>query len=303
MEEAAGDGLPSTLVNLDDLATLAARHLPPRGPDHARPLPKLGVFRQHRPSSFEAALFDPVAVLVLDGRKEVVLGTDSFAMSRGEVLLVSHDLPVVARITRAPYLAILFDVDVSSLHDLPLDEAGATSASDGGRAALSVHAGDARLVDALARYLALAESPTDAAVLGPLVEREILYRLATAPFGAMLRSLVRPGSHGAAIARAIAHLRRNFRGTLEVPALARSVGMSASSFHKHFKAITASSPLRFQKDLRLLEARRLLRAGTASVARAAFDVGYESPTQFSREYARKFGAPPKRDLPARLTPP
>jgi AraC-like DNA-binding protein len=282
-------------ASLDDLATLAARQLPPRGPDLVRPLPKIGVFRQPRTSTFEASLFDPVVVLVLQGRKEVALGADSFSMSRGELLLVSHDLPVMARITRAPYLALLFDVDVPVLRDLFSGQA----AADAGASALSVHPGEPRLVDALTRYLALAENPTEAEVLGPLVEREILYRLATAPFGAMLRSLVHQGSYASSIARAIAHLRRDFRGAIEVPELARSVGMSASSFHKHFKAITASSPLRFQKELRLLEARRLLRSGAASVATAAFEVGYESPTQFSREYTRKFGAPPKRDLPTR----
>jgi AraC-like DNA-binding protein len=118
-----------------------------------------------------------------------------------------------------------------------------------------------------------------------------------APFGGMLRDLVRHDSQGSAITRAIAQIRRDFRSPIAIPALARSVGMSASSFHKHFKAVTASSPLQYQKDLRLLEARRLLRTGATSVSTAAYDVGYESPTQFSREYARKFGVPPKRDLP------
>jgi AraC-like DNA-binding protein len=114
----------------------------------------------------------------------------------------------------------------------------------------------------------------------------------------MLRRLVRSDSHASAIARAIARLRRDFRTPIEIPALARSVGMSPSSFHKHFKAITASSPLQFQKALRLLEARRRLRAGGTSVAAAAFDVGYESATQFSREFTRTFGAPPKQELGA-----
>src|SRR5690606_25128676 len=119
--------------------------------------------------------------------------------------------------------------------------------------------------DALARYVALKSSPTDAAVLGPLVSREIHYRLATAPFGGMLRDLIRHDSHASAIARAISQIRRDLRSSIEIPKLARSVGMSPSSFHKHFKAITASSPLQYQKDLRLLEARRLLRMGATSV--------------------------------------
>lgn len=285
-------------MNLDDLAALAARQLPAGGPDYVRPLPKASVFRQPRPSSFEATIFEPVVILVLQGRKETVLGVDSFPMSTGELLLVSHDLPVIARVTKAPYLALLFDVDLTMLREL-YDQTASVSSSDARSQSLSVHTCEAPLVDAFARYLSLAESPTDVAVLGPLLEREIHYRLATAPFGGMLRSLVHEGSHASSIARAIAHLRRDFRSPIEVPELARKVGMSPSSFHKHFKAITAASPLRFQKELRLLEARRLLRSGTASVATAAFEVGYESPTQFSREYARKFGAPPKQDIPAR----
>ena len=116
------------------------------------------------------------------------------------------------------------------------------------------------------------------------------------PIGGMLRNLIRRDSHASAISRAIALLRRDFRSPIEIPKLASSIGMSPSSFHKHFKSITAASPLQFQKELRLLEARRLLRTGATSVSAAAFDVGYESATHFSREYARKFGAPPKQDI-------
>jgi AraC-like DNA-binding protein len=164
--------------------------------------------------------------------------------------------------------------------------------------ALAVQACDARLVDALHRYLDLAGSPADAAVLGPLVTREIHYRLAIAPFGGMLRDLIRHDSQASAIARAIARLRREFRSPIEIPELARSVGMSASSFHQHFKAITSASPLQYRKGLQLLEARRMLRAGACAVTGAAFDVGYESAAQFSRDYSRRFGVSPRHDLPA-----
>jgi len=218
-------------------------------------------------------------------------------MRVGECLLVSHDLPVVARITKTPYLALIFDLELDTLRELY--EAMADSLPPPARSrALTVHRCDAQLVDAFQRYLALAWTQTDAAVLGPLVAREIHYRLATAPFGGMLRDLIRHDSHASAVARAIARLRRDFRACVEVPELARSVGMSSSSFHKHFKAITASSPLQYRKSLQLLEARRLLRAGKLSVTAAAFDVGYESAAQFSRDYSRKFGTSPKHDVPA-----
>jgi AraC-like DNA-binding protein len=117
-----------------------------------------------------------------------------------------------------------------------------------------------------------------------------------APFGGMLRSLIRHDSHASAIARAIGHIRGDLRSPVAIPDLARQVGMSASSFHKHFKTITSTTPLQYQKELRLLEARRLLRTDGASVTTAAFDVGYESPNQFSREYARKYGIPPSQDM-------
>lgn len=286
--------MPTTI---DDLAELTSRLLPRNsdGQMQARELfGNLMVLRHHRSTSFEAAIYEPVVCLILQGRKETTLGDETFSLGAGECLLVSHDLPVVARIVRAPYLALLLDVELATLREL-YDEVAETLPPPAESRAIEVHRADAALVDALARYVALAKSPTDASVLGPLVAKEIHYRLLMAPIGGMLRRLLRHDSHASAVARAIAQIRRDFRTAIEVPHLARSVGMSASSFHKHFKAVTAVSPLQYQKDLRLLEARRLLRAGSA-VSTTAFDVGYESPTQFSREYARKFGAPPKHDL-------
>ncbi|MBK7400694.1 MAG: helix-turn-helix domain-containing protein [Myxococcales bacterium] len=132
-------------------------------------------------------------------------------------------------------------------------------------------------------------------MLGPLVLKEIHYRLLVAPFGGMLRRLLRHDSQASAIARAIGHIRGDIRSPLAIPELARRVGMSTSSFHQHFKTITSTTPLQYQKELRLLEARRLL-AGGASVTATAFEIGYESPSQFSREYARKFGVPPSQDI-------
>ena len=286
-------------MSLENLGALALRQLPrshDQNSQYARPLKNLGIFRQHRPSSFEAAIYEPVICLILQGRKEMGLGADSYAMRPGECLLISHDLPVIARVTKTPYLSLLFDVDLDTLRDL--NESMTASQRSGTEArSLTVHACDAKLVDALQRYLALADSEQDTAVLAPLISREIHYRLATAPFGGMLRALIQRGSYASAIATAIAQLRRGFRKPIEIPKLARSVGMSASSFHKHFKAITAVSPLQYRKGLQLLEARRLLRAGTLSVTAIAFEVGYESAAQFSRDYARKFRVPPKRDIP------
>lgn len=253
------------------------------------------LLQQDAPSSLEASLYEPVLCLILRGRKQVAIGEQTLSFGPGECLLVSHDLPVSSRITKAPYLALVFEVDVAAVRKL-YDEVS-ESALDSERArAAETHRADPGLLDALRRYLALVDSPADARVLGPLISKEIHYRLLTAPFGGMLRSLIRHDSDASAIARAIAHIRDDIRSPIAIPELARRVGMSVSSFHKHFKAITSTTPLQYQKELRLLEARGLLRTGSASVTRAAFDVGYESPSQFSREYARKFGVPPSQDM-------
>jgi len=260
----------------------------------AHPVDGLVLLRQDCPSSFEASLYEPVLCLILQGRKQVSIGERTLSFGPGECLLVSHDLPVRSRITKVPYLALVLQVDVATIRKL-YDEV-AESALDSERArAAEMHRADSGLLDALRRYLALADSPADAKVLGPLISKEIHYRLLMAPFGGMLRCLIRHDSNASAIARAIGHIRGNMRSPIAVPDLARQVGMSASAFHKHFKTVTATTPLQYQKELRLLEARRLLKTGGASVTAAAFDVGYESSSQFSREYARKFGVPPSQD--------
>ncbi len=261
----------------------------------------LHVLRQYAPSEFESAIYEPVLCLILQGRKEIVFGGRTYRLGAGECALVSHDLPIVSRIREAPYLVVLLAVEVDVLRSL-YEDVGELE-TQGEAQALQVHRADAQLLDAVGRYLALAESEMDARVLAPMLLKEIHYRLLASPLGHMLRSLLRHDSHASAIARAIALLRRDFRAPMVVAELARAVGMSVSSFHEHFKRVTSSSPLQYQKGLRLLEARRLLVAGTATATTAAFEVGYESPTQFSREYARKFGRPPSKDVESLRTTP
>lgn len=262
----------------------------------ARLMERLLLLRRASPSPLEVSLYEPVLCLILQGRKQVSLGEQTLSFGPGECLLVSHDVPVRSRITKAPYLALVFEVDVTAIRKL-YDEVAGSALDDGEHARVAqTHRADPGLVDALHRYLALADSPADAKVLGPLISKELHYRLLMAPFGGMLRSLIRHDSDASAIARAIAQIRADIRSPVAIPELARRVGMSVSAFHKHFKTITSTTPLQYQKELRLLEARRLLKTGAASVTTAAFDVGYESPSQFSREYSRKFGAPPSQDL-------
>jgi AraC-like DNA-binding protein len=282
---------------LEGLIEQAVRRVSVAGngqPQAAQPMPGLLLLRRDSPSSFDAYLYEPVLCLILQGAKEVLVGEQTLSFGPGECLLVSSDLPVCSRITKAPYLALVWSVDIATVRKLYDDVAESVLDSVRPRAAVT-HRTDPGLLDALLRYLALADSPADAKVLAPLVSKEIHYRLLIAPFGGMLRSLLRYDSNASAIARAIGHIRSDLRSPIAIPELARRVGMSASSFHKHFKTITSTAPLQYQKELRLLEARRLLRTSGASVTTVAYDVGYESPSQFSREYARKFGVAPSRD--------
>jgi len=282
---------------LEALVERACRHVSAhlKGEQAVQPLQGLRLLRHDAPHSFECSLYEPVLCLILQGRKQVRIGEQTLSFGPGECLLVSNDLPVRSRVTKAPYVALIFDVDINVVRELYSEVSVVRLDSEHARAAVTERA-DPGLLDALFRYLALADSPLDAKVLGPLVAKELHYRLLVAPFGGMLRSLIRHDSSASSIARAIEQMREELAAPRAIPELARRVGMSASSFHKHFKAITSRSPLQYQKELRLLEARRRLRAGGGTVTAVALDVGYESSSQFSREYARQFGVPPSRDL-------
>lgn len=285
-------------MHLEGLVEQALRRVPTPENGLQRVAPSIDgllLLRQDVPSAFESSLYEPVLCLILQGRKQVSIGERTLSFGPGECLLVSHELPVRSRITKAPYLALVFEVDVSTIRGL-YDEVTASVLDAEHARAAEMHRADPGLLDALRRYLALAESPEDAKVLGPLTSKEIHYRLLMAPFGGMLRRLIRHDSRASAIARAIGQIRSDLRSPIAIPELARRVGMSVSTFHEHFRTITSTTPLQYQKELRLLEARRLLQTRGASVTSAAYEVGYESPSQFSREYARKFGVSPSQDM-------
>lgn len=301
---AQGEDVParrtSDLSLRDELARVSSAALdripskPALKAELATPRPGLYVLRQHEASSFEATIYNPMLCLILQGRKEMVFGDRTYRLGAGECALVSHDLPILSRVREAPYLVVLLSVEVDVLRGL-YEDVGELETQEQAHA-LEVHRADVQLLDAVRRYLALAESEMDSRVLAPVLLKELHYRLLVSPLGHMLRRLLRHDSHASAISRAIALIRRDFRTPMVVEELARAVGMSVSSLHAHFKKVTSSSPLQYQKGLRLLEARRLLLAGTSTVTTAAFEVGYESPAQFSREYARKFGHPPRNDV-------
>lgn len=261
--------------------------------------PRLVLFESSATTEFEAAIYDPVACLILQGEKQIGIAERSIVFGPGESLIVAHDLPVRSRITKAdpkaPYRAMIVTIDLEIVRSL-YDQVSEKTYHKIGNDILGINQTDPALIDAMGRYLMLADKPDEAEVLGPLVLREIHFRLLVAPHGGMLRRLLRRDSHASRVGLAIAQIRKSFRSPIAVSELAEVAGMSHSSFHNHFRSVTETTPLQFQKELRLVEARRLLSEQNLSVSSAAFEVGYESASQFSREYARKFGVPPKVHL-------
>jgi len=281
-------------MSLDALADHAQACVPARW----TPLfPGLGVTTASEPRSISATFYQPLVCLIIQGAKETTIGDHTVRIAAGASVLVSHHVPVTAQITEAspavPYLALVATLDLGELRSVYEQVADELPPARTG-SAYEVSRADPAILDVFARYMRLAGDPTDARILLPAVRRELHYRLLRAENSGMVRSLLTSHSHASQVARAIRALQAGYRQRLEVASLAQSVGMSASSFYKHFKAVTFTTPLQYQKDLRLTEARRLLERGSHTVSSVAFEVGYESPSQFSREYARRFGTPPSQ---------
>jgi AraC-like DNA-binding protein len=258
----------------------------------------LTVMQARHPTTLTPTVYTPVVCLILQGAKEIALGPHVIECGPGASVIVSHTLPIESRITRAtydtPYVAMVLQLEIGVLRSLVNDIDGELS-DEPASIAIEVDQAEPQLIDAMGRLFALADDRAGARVLAPLIRREIHYRLVTAEHGSRLRALLDRSSHDSRILRAIDRIRSGYADSLSVVELAGIAAMSPSSFHEHFKAVTATTPLQYQKELRLLEARRLLVDEQRSVTEAAFDVGYHSPTQFSREYSRKFGVPPRED--------
>jgi AraC-like DNA-binding protein len=282
---------------IEDLATLVARHIGRTGMV-STPIARLSLFRADEPTVPLPAVYDASLCLIAQGTKRVSLGERSLIYDAAHYLLVSVDLPLVGHVTRAsrdaPYLCCKIDIDQAALADLILAEGGRAPRAD--LPALAVYRSDDDLIDAATRLVRLLERPDSIPALAPLIEREILYRLLTGPHGPALRYMAVADSHLNQVSRAIATIRKGFDRQLRIGDIAAAAGMSPSSLHEHFKAVTRMTPLEYQKQLRLQEARRLMLSGVTTAGSAGFAVGYESPSQFNREYARLFGAPPRRDI-------
>lgn len=259
-------------------------------------IPGLSVVRHFRPTDLMPVLYRPIFCLVLQGAKQTCLGDEIITFAQRRSVIVGLDLPTFARVVEAsrdrPYVAVALQIDMTLIKELAA-EVDAVGDDDGRASAIAAGEADDAVVNAMDRLFGLLDKPTAVAVLRPLIMREIHFWLLSASHGGLLRQLVRTNSNVARISEVIVHIRRNYAEPLRVPELARSVGMSESAFHQHFKAVCGTTPLQFQKRLRLIEARRLMISESQSVSSAAAAVGYESPTQFSREFARMFGSSPR----------
>jgi AraC-like DNA-binding protein len=285
---------------LAEICSLIARHV--ASPAATTVIPGLRLGSSEVPTEPLDALYEPAFALVAQGTKRTVLADKVYEYSAGQCLVVSADLPVVGQIVRAsrqkPYLSFAIALRPEAVASLLLASAVGESIADTS-SAIAVSVASADLLDSVTRILRLLDRPSDVAVLHPMLERELLWRLLCSDQGPLVRQIGLADSRLSQIHRAIRWIRAHYAEPLRVEELAQLAAMGASTFHRHFKAVTAMSPLQYQKRIRLLEARTRLMANAKDVAAVGFDVGYESPSQFSREYSRLFGASPGKDA-ARL---
>jgi AraC-like DNA-binding protein len=255
--------------------------------------------RSSKPSESLNTVYKPAFCFIAQGRKRALLGEEVFRYDPGNYLLFTVDLPLIFQIEKAtpeePYLGLRLDLDPSLCASVLMEADIKIKKGDASAKATDVHSIDANLLDAVVRLVRLAEEPGSSRVLAPLVVKEIIYRLLAGGQGARLGHLLQSGDTQR-ISRAIGHLREHFDEPLKIDDVARQLGMSVSGFHHHFKSVTAMSPLQFQKQIRLQEARRLMLGEDLDAASAGFRVGYEDPSYFSRDYKKLFGAPPQRDI-------
>ncbi len=260
----------------------------------------LSLHRWESPTEPTSYMLAPSICLIGQGRKRLFLGEEVYIYDTHHFLITSVDLPVVTQIIEAsrdkPYLGLTMEIDLRVIAQLMLDNQTPLTSQERDRLGIAVSEITGPLLDAFNRLLDLLEHSEDVQALAPLIQKEIFYRLLKGEQGARLRQITSQGNHGYQVARAIDWLKENFSKPVKVEELARKAGLSVSAFHNHFRSMTAMSPLQFQKKMRLNEARRLMLADHLDASKAAFEVGYESPSQFSREYSRLFGAPPMQDI-------
>lgn len=293
---------PAVRRNRQELLERMARAVPDDGAREV--LDGLFLARLSKPTESTLAMYEPAVCFVVQGGKQVLLGEEVLRYDPGNYLLFTVDLPVVFRVEEAsheePYFGLRLNLAPALVASVMMEAGADTRKGDASAKAIGVNRVDADLLDAVCRLVRLVDDPGGQRVLAPLVKREIVYRLLTGGEGARLGHLV-ASSRGDTrrISRAIGRLRESYDEPLKIEEIARDLGMSVSGFHHHFKSVTSMSPLQFQKQIRLQEARRLMLGEDLDAASAGHRVGYEDPAYFNRDYKKLFGAPPQRDI-ARL---
>jgi AraC-like DNA-binding protein len=284
-------------TNREELIELIDRTL---SEDGAREVfPGFFLARSSQTSESLHTVYKPAFCFIAQGRKRALLGEEVFRYDPGHYLLFTVDLPLIFQIEKAaldePYLGLRLDLDPSLVASVLMEADIKIRRGEANAKAMNVQSIDANLLDAVVRLVRLAEEPASINVLAPLVVKEIIYRLLVGGQGARLGHLL-PSGDTQRISQAIGHLREHFDEPLKMDDFARQLGMSVSGFHHHFKSVTSMSPLQFQKQIRLQEARRLMLGEDLDAASAGFRVGYEDPSYFSRDYKKLFGSPPQRDI-------
>jgi len=284
--------------NREELTARMMRAMPEDGV--AEPLKGMRLSRASVPTDAVYGVAVPSLCVIAQGSKEVNLGGNRYRYDPYSYLLATVELPVISRVTGAsperPYLGFRVNIDPGLVASVMLEMSQLAARAQEEAKAITVSPLDSNLLDAVVRLVRLIESPSEARILKPLVTREIVYRLLLGEQGDRIRHMTVPGGQTHRISQAVEKICREYSQPLHVEDLARQIGMSVSGFHHHFKAVTAMSPLQFQKQLRLTEARRLMLGEHLDAATAGYRVGYDDASHFSREYKRLFGDPPLRDV-------
>jgi len=263
-------------------------------------IPGLSLYRRDEPTQPMSGMYEPSICLIAQGAKRVLLGDEPYVYDAQHFLITSVNLPTVAQIIKAsrerPWLGLKLKLDQREISQLMVNSNLPPLRTQQSSRGMAIGEVTLPLISAFQRLIDLLAEPKDIPILAPIIQREIVYRLLVGDQGARLRQMASAGSQSQQIARAIDWLKSHFTNPVRIEDLATQVNMSTSTFHHHFRALTAMSPLQYQKWLRLNEARRLMLSERLDATSAAFQVGYQSPSQFSREYSRSFGAPPLRDI-------
>lgn len=283
----------------DELGKLVERHVSEDG-THATAIPSLFLMRLSHVTGPSYGVYKPSFCIVVQGAKEVWLAQERFKYSPVDYLVASVNLPVIAQVTEAssdvPYLGFKLEFTLSQILAALSDSQVESRPKENAKRAMFVSQMESSLLDAVTRLARLLDNPEDIPVLAPLFTKEILYRILQGQHGAVLEQIAVEGSSIYRISGVIEHIMNNFERSFRIEELAELANMGVSSLHRHFKEVTAMSPIQFQKQFRLQEARRILLSESSDAADVAFRVGYESPSQFSREYSRMFGLPPIEDI-------